>query len=131
MFKIGKAKISSWDDLKKTKEAEFELDEDRTILLRGVTEGERRAAVENSTEMRFDKELKKDVKKTNDEELGYHLIITGWVEPEIPGGDFKQKKESLDDLGYALLQKIALKINELSGMTRKDIDEVKNLLGPS
>ena len=130
MFTISKANVSSWDDLKKSKEAVLDIDEDRSILLRGVTEGERRRAVEKSSEMRFDKEKKKDVKKLNEEELSYHLIITGWLEPEIPGENFAQKKDSLDEMGYAVLQKIALKINELSGMTREDIEEVKNLLGP-
>ena len=132
MDDISKApKISSWDDLKKTREAIFELDAERSVKLRGVTEGERRKAVETATEMRFNKEKKKDEKLLNEEELGYHLILTGWVEPEIPGETFAQQKDNLDELGYAILQKVALKINKLSGLSREDIDEVKNFLGPA
>ena len=132
MDDISKApKISSWDELKKTREAIFELEDGRTVKLRGVTEGERRKAVQAATELRFNKATRKDEKLLNEDELGYHLILTGWLEPEIPGATFAQKKDNLDELGYAILQKVALKINKLSGLSREDIDEVKNFLGPA
>jgi len=126
VFTISKAKISSWEDLKKTNEATFDLGNDRTILLRGVTEGERRKATEQATEMRFNKTTKEDEEKLNVEEFGFHLIIAGWAEPEIPGDSFKQKKEELDNISYNVLKKIARKIDALSDIPRTDIEAVKN-----
>ena len=126
-----KPKISSWDDLKKTREAILELGDGRTVKLRGITERERLKATQDSTETRFDKELKKDKEIVNTEEFGYRLIMAGWIEPEIPGETFEAKKEAIQDLGFATLQKIAIKINELSGISREDIEELKNFLGPA
>ena len=125
-----KGKVSSWDSLKKTRECLYEIEGFGTVKLRGITEGERLKAHQDSTEKRFNKELKRDEDKLNADEFGYHLLIAGWLEPEIAGETFEQKKEALQGIGFAVLQKIATKINELSGISREDIEAVKNFLGP-
>ena len=126
MFTIGKAKTSSWDDLAKMKEATFQIDGKLTILLRGVTEGERRKVKEDSTERIFNKKYKEFENKLNEDEFAYRLITTGWIDPEIPGETFEQKKESLNALGYGVIKAIAHKVDELSDIDRKDIEKVKN-----
>jgi len=126
VFSISKAKISSWDNLKKMKEEEFQLDAERTILLRGVTEGERRKAQEDSTERKFNQGLKEYETKFNEDVFAHHLIMAGWVEPIIPGETFDQKKEGLDGIPYNVLKKIARKIDALSDIQREDIEAAKN-----
>ena len=126
-----KKKVSSWDSLKKTREAIFEIEGFGTIRLRGITEGERLKAQQEATRPQFNRELKRDEDKLNTEEFGYRLVINGWLEPAIPGESFEQKKAALQDIGYAILVKIANKINELSGVSRGDIDASKNFLGPA
>ena len=126
----NKSKVSSWDSLNKTCEAICEIEGFGTIKLRGVTEGERLKAQQESTNSTFNRETKEYEKKLDTEDFGYRLIISGWVEPPIPGGSFAEKKEGLQDIAYAILIKIADKINKLSGASRGDIDAAKNFLGP-
>ncbi len=121
--------VSTWDHLKKTRETLFEVEGFGTIKLKGITEGERKKAQQEATENNFNKERKEYEEKLNTDDFGYRLILAGWVEPAIPGETFEQKKEALQGLGYAHLQRIAGKINELSGISRGDTDALKNFLG--
>ena len=81
--------------------------------------------------MRHNKVTKEDEEKLNEDELAYYLIIEGWVEPEMTGGSFEQNKESLSNIAYEVLRKIARKIDELSDLPREDIEKVKNVLDPA
>ncbi len=121
-----KLEISSWDDLKKTREAIYEIEDFGTVKLRGITETERVRAIDNASNEIFNKVTKKYDKRLDEQEFGYRLIIEGWVEPEIPGDAYEQKKKHLRGLGFAFLQNLSLKINRLSGVARRDIEEVKN-----
>lgn len=121
-----KLKVSSWDDLKKTRECTYEIEDFGTIKLRGITETERLRAIDESSEKLFNRTTKDFDRKLDEDEFGYHLILAGWVEPEIPGNTYEEKKEHLKGLGFAFLQNLSLKINRLSGVARRDIEEVKN-----
>ena len=121
-------KVSKWSDIKKTRESNFEIDGIGVVRLRGISERERIKATEDSTTRDFDK-IKKEYKSNLDEEnFGYRLIMAGWIKPDIPGETFEDKREELKGVGFAVLQRIAIRINELSGISRKDIDDAKNSL---
>ena len=126
-----KGKVSSWDSLKKTRECLYEIEKFGIVKLRGVTEGERLKAQQEATRPQFNKELKRDEDKLDIEEFGYRLVMCGWIEPAIPGENYTEKKSSLQNIGYAILVKIAAKINELSGVSREDVGAAKNFFGPA
>lgn len=127
----NKSKISSWDSLNKTREAVCDIEGFGVIKLRGVTEGERLKAKQEATTRQFNRERKEDEDKLDIEQFGYRLVMCGWVEPEIPGENYAEKMNGLQGIGYATLVKIADKINELSGVSRGDVDVLKNFSGPA
>ena len=124
-------KVSTWNELKKVREAILEIEGVGAVKLRGITERERLKATQDSTKREFDREAKEHKDVLDTDEFGYKLIIAGWVSPKIPGETFEQKIESLKDIGFAILQKIAIRINELSGISMEDISDLKNFSGPA
>lgn len=121
---MAKPKIATWDDLHVMRDDYMDGPKGK-IHVRGLTETERKTAEKAATTEPFNKATHQREKIIDDEELGYRLIAAGWLEPALPTAWDDVKKE-LGGLGFGLLQEIGLRINELSAIERRDIDEEKN-----
>ncbi len=123
---MAKPKIATWDELAKTRDTYMDIPGVGAIHVRGLSEEERAAIESEATRKWMNPKTKKRESTLDNEELGWRLVITGWIEPAIPGETYEEQKAALAKLPYRTIAEIGDTINELSGIEREDVDEAKN-----